>query len=480
MKKNHFRKTNIIATLGPASASPEMVEKLFTSGANVFRLNMSHGDHGDKKKLIKIIRSIEKKHNIPIAIMVDLQGPKIRCGIFKNDKVHLNNGATFILDNDPTPGNETRVCLPHPEIFEIMKPGLHILIDDGKVRLEVQSIKSHVAKTKVLVGGDISNKKGVNIPEAVLPISALTQKDLKDLNFAISQNVDWIALSFVQRPSDISEARKIIRGRAGVLAKIEKPAAIIHLNEILEISDAVMVARGDLGVEMPLEEVPGIQKHIIYSGRKLGKPVVVATQMMESMITSPVPTRAEVSDVANAVYDDADAVMLSAESAVGNYPAEVVSMMEKIILQVESDPTYILDHMDNKSNPDSTPEDAITAAARQVSSTIGAAAIVTFTTSGATALRAARERPGVPILALTPKEKVARQLCLVWGLNTLITKDVNDFEELLAKSKRMALRSRLASGGDRIVVTAGVPFGTPGATNVLHIALVQGNELDGH
>ena len=480
MKINKFRKTNIIATLGPASSTPALIEELFTSGANIFRLNMSHGDHADKANLVKIIRDLEKKHNQPIAIVADLQGPKIRCGDFKGGKITLERGSEIQLDMEDKPGDESRIHLPHPEIFRIMEVGLQILIDDGKIRLEITSIENKTATAKVMVGGILSNKKGVNVPKAILPIAALTTKDIKDLGFALSQKVDWVALSFVQRANDIAEASKIIKGRAGILAKIEKPAAVECLNEILEISDAVMVARGDLGVEMPLEEVPGIQKHIIYSARKLGKPVVVATQMMESMITSPVPTRAEVSDVANAVFDDADAVMLSAESAAGSYPVEAVSMMEKVITQVEKDPTYIFAHMDNKSNPDATAEDAITAAARQVASTIGASVIVTFTTSGATALRAARERPGVPILVLTPSENVARRLCLVWGLNTLITKDITEFEEMIAKAKRMALRAELAIAGDRIVVTAGVPFGTPGATNVLHIAWVQGNELEEH
>jgi pyruvate kinase len=467
------RSTRIIATLGPASDSEEMIEKLFHAGADVFRLNMSHGNHQGKKDLVEKIRTVEERVGRPIAIMIDLQGPKLRVGTFKDGAVTLNEGAEFTLDQQDNPGDATRVTLPHPELFRVMEPGSPILLDDGKIGLEVKSASPDRLQCIITRGGALSDNKGVNVPKAILPLAALTEKDRKDLDFAMTQNVDWIALSFVQRPEDVAEAKAVVKGRAGVLAKIEKPAALTRLDEIIEIADAVMVARGDLGVEAALEEVPTIQKQIIHRARAGGKPVVVATQMLESMITTPVPTRAEVSDVANAVFDDTDAIMLSAESAVGKYPVEAVRLMDKVAQQVEGDATYKKDHLGTRADPHATAEDAITAAAKQVAQTVSAAAIVTFTTSGSTALRAARERPGEPILVLTPRLDVARRLSLVWGLHAVKTGDVSDFEEMIAKSKAMALQSGLAKVGDRIVVTAGVPFGTPGATNVLHIGWIS-------
>ncbi len=472
------RKTRIIATLGPSSNSVEVIEALFNAGADTFRLNMSHGDHAGKRALVKAIRKVEKRVGRPIGIIADLQGPKIRIGDFKGGKALLKEGAGFRLDMDKKQGSAKRVCLPHPEVFEILEPGHQVLLDDGKVRLEVVENSKTTVDCKVLVGGALSNRKGVNIPDAVLPLAALTAKDRTDLDFALEQKVDWIALSFVQRPEDVAEARKIVRNRAGVLAKIEKPAALTRLTEIVEISDAVMVARGDLGVEAPLEEVPTLQRRIIAVAREAGKPVVVATQMLESMITAPVPTRAEVSDVATAVYEGTDAIMLSAESAVGKYPVEAVEMMDRVARKVESDPNFHISSIDDRARPDATTADAISAGARQVAGTLKAGAIVTFTTSGATAVRASRERPVPPILVLTPSLKTARRLSLVWGLHTVKTRDVAGFEEMIAKSRRMALRHGLAKAGERIVITAGVPFGTPGATNVLHIAWVTGDELD--
>lgn len=471
------RKTRIIATLGPASATEDRIEALWRAGADVFRLNMSHGDHGDKEALIDAIRAVERKVGRPIAIMADLQGPKLRIGDFSGGGVTLEEGQTFTFDLNAAAGDTSRVQLPHREIFAALETGSTILLDDGKLRLTVLEASKEAARCRVEVSGKISNRKGVNVPNAVLPLSALTEKDRRDLDFALSQGVDWVALSFVQRPDDVAEARKIVAGRAGVLAKIEKPTAVDRLDAILEFADAVMVARGDLGVEMPLEEVPGIQKKVVRAARTAGKAAVVATQMLESMIHSPVPTRAEVSDVATAVADEADAVMLSAESAVGDYPEEAVMVMEKVLQRVESDPAYQIPGLDRRMRPAATAPDAISAAARQVAETIQAAAVITFTTSGSTALRASRERPGVPILVLTPKMAVARRLCLVWGLHTVKTRDVTSFEEMVDKSRRMALRHGLAEAGDRIVITAGVPFGTPGATNVLHIAWVSGDEL---
>lgn len=470
------RKTRIVATLGPASSSHERIKALFEAGVDVFRLNMSHGAHADKEVLVKIIRQVEAEVGRPIAILADLQGPKLRCGTFEDGKVELDEGQTFTLDLTNVPGTKDRVGLPHREIFDAIEVGTNILLDDGKIRLEVKTIENDEAKCKVIVGGILSDRKGVNVPNAVLPLAALTEKDRKDLAFALKVQADWIALSFVQRSADVAEAKKLVAGKAAVMAKIEKPAAVDALDEIIELSDGVMVARGDLGVEEPVEKVPGIQKKIIRKARLAGKPVVVATQMLESMIKAPVPTRAEVSDVATAVADGADAVMLSAESAVGDFPCEAVGVMDRVAKRVEAEPNY-MQEAGTMVNANARTEDAITAAARQVAGDIDACAIVTFTSSGSTALRAARERPKPPILTLTPKLEIARRMAIVWGLHTIKTKDVGSFEEMIGKSKRMAIRSGLAQSGDRIVVTAGVPFGTPGATNVLHIAWVGGNEI---
>ncbi|WND01848.1 pyruvate kinase [Temperatibacter marinus] len=473
------RKTRIVATLGPASSSYEMIEKLFIAGVDVFRLNMSHGGSDGKDELIANIRAVEKRMHRPIAILADLQGPKLRIGQFENGSIMLNNGDIFHLDMNSKLGNSSRVTLPHKEIFEAMNVGTHLLLDDGKVKLEVTNIDGQDATCKVLVGGKLSDRKGVNVPNTVLPIAALTEKDRADLSYAVKAGCDWIALSFVQRPADVAEAKKLAGPGVAIMAKIEKPAAIDCLSEIVEYADGVMVARGDLGVEEPMENVPGLQKQIVRCARLEGKPVIVATQMLESMISSPVPTRAEVTDVANAVLEGADAVMLSAESAVGEYPIEAVSVMNRVTERVENDPTNsIAEFGISQMMANSTPGDAITAAARTVATTVHASAIVTFTSSGTTALRAARERPEAPILVLTPRIEIARRLALVWGLHTVKTKDINDFEHMIGKAKRMAFRTGLVTPGDRIVVTAGVPFGTPGATNVLHIAWINGNELN--
>ncbi len=470
------RKTRIVATLGPASSSHERIKELFDAGVDVFRLNMSHGEHSGKEDLVRIIRTVEQEVGRPIAILADLQGPKLRCGIFAEGKVLLKEGQLFTLDLTDEPGTNKRVGLPHKEIFDAIEIGTNILLDDGKIRLEVEEITNNKAHCRVLVGGYLSDRKGVNVPNAVLPLAALTEKDRKDLAFALKAGADWIALSFVQRAADVAEAKKLVGGKAAIMSKIEKPAAVDALDEIIELSDGVMVARGDLGVEEPVEKVPGIQKKIIRKARNAGKPVVVATQMLESMIQSPVPTRAEVSDVATAVADGADAVMLSAESAVGDYPCEAVAVMDRVAKRVEAEPDYMATS-NELLNSNTRTEDAITAAARQVTNSIDAKAIVTFTTSGATAIRASRERPSAPILTLTPNLAISRRMAIVWGLHTVKTKDVNSFEEMIGKAKRMALRSKLADAGDRIVITAGVPFGTPGATNVLHIAWVDGSDI---
>ena len=474
------RKVRILATLGPASNSPEMIRQLAEAGADAFRVNMSHGSHEDHRKLIENIRSLERELDRPTTILADLQGPKLRVGKFEDGKAVLKSGQSFILDREKALGTAKRVNLPHREIFESVRAGTRLLIDDGKLALRVSEADGDRIETKVEVGGTISNNKGLNVPDAVLPLAALTEKDRGDLAFALDQHVDWIALSFVQRPEDVAEARRLIAGRASLLAKIEKPAAIDRLEEILELADAVMVARGDLGVELPPQEVPPLQKRIVEAARRIGRPVVVATQMLESMVNSPSPTRAEVSDVATAVYDGADAIMLSAESASGQFPCEAVAMMNSIATSVEADPSHYARVHFTETLPDATTNDAIARAASDIVRTVGASAIVCFTSSGSTARRVARERPTVPLLILTPSLKTARRLGLLWGAHAVRTRDVGSFEEMIAKAKRMALRHSVAKAGDRVIITAGVPFGTPGSTNVVHIVRLAGDELDRH
>lgn len=467
------RCAKIIATLGPSSSSPEMIEKLFLAGVDAFRLNFSHGTHEDHRKNHRIIRELEKKLGRPIGIMLDLQGPKLRIGTFQEKSILLKEDQIFILDQNKAPGDETRVFLPHPEIFAALTEDADLLLDDGKVRLRVQKISPEKIETKVITAGSLSDRKGFNVPTVALPISPMTPKDRIDLAFGLDIGVDWIALSFVQCPKDVLEARALIGDQASIISKLEKPLAIQHLEEIAHLSDAVMVARGDLGVEMPPEEVPSIQKRIIQCCRKYGKPVVVATQMLESMIKAPTPTRAEASDVATAVYDGADAVMLSAESASGHYPIESVTIMNKIITHVEKDPFYRKTQAANLPESESTTSDAITAAARQVAHTIQAAAIVTFTSTGATTLRAARERPEAPILALTPELKIARKLSLVWGVHAVESQEVNSFSEAVRNGCLSAEKEGFAIANDRIVLTAGVPFRVSGSTNILQIARIQ-------
>lgn len=466
------RNVKIIATLGPASSSLEMIRALFDVGADVFRLNMSHLNHENLKKVHGLIRTVEKEVDRPISILADMQGPKLRVGEIEGGEVELETGQKFRLDLDKAKGTAARAPLPHPEIFAAVKKGQSLLLDDGKIRLRVTDCGKDFAETEVMVGGTLSNRKGVNVPEAVLPLAALTEKDRRDLDAALELGVDWIALSFIQRPEDIAEARKIARGRAAILAKIEKPQALVHLDEIIEMADALMVARGDLGVELPLEQVPGWQKRITRAARRAGKPVVVATQMLESMIASPVPTRAEVSDVATAVFEGADAIMLSAESAAGQYPVEAVRTMNKIAVEVENDLTYPGIIYAQSNQPEATGADAISAAAHMVADTLKAAAIVCWTNSGSTGLRAARERPMVPILALTPVPATARRLALVWGLHCVLTEDAKDLDDMAERACGIAFREGYAQPGQRIVVTAGVPLGTPGATNMLRIAYV--------
>ncbi|BDW80664.1 pyruvate kinase [Erythrobacter sp. Dej080120_24] len=478
------RKVKILATIGPASRSPEMLRKLFRAGADAFRVNMSHGSHADHQKSIEAIRALEKEFARPIAILADLQGPKLRVGEFVGGKAVIRHSGHFTLDRDPAPGDDSRVCLPHPELFGIMERGQRLLINDGKIKLVVKEADEHRIFCTAEVGGVISDRKGVNVPDAEVPIPALTEKDRKDLAFAVEHGADWIALSFVQRPEDLAEARKLIashatRGQTPALcAKIEKPQALRRLDEIIELADGIMVARGDLGVELEPQEVPPLQKRIVGAARRAGKPVIVATQMLESMIESPIPTRAEVSDVANAVYDGADAVMLSAESAAGDWPEESVAMMHRITAQVERDEGYkerirLLD-----TTPDATTADALSHACMTIADTVPISAITVFTASGSTARRVARERPATPMLVLTPSMRTARRVALLWGAHAVATKDIGSFEEMIAKGKRMALRHGFGEAGSKQIVLAGVPFGTPGATNLLHVVTLKGDELE--
>jgi pyruvate kinase len=472
------RKVKILATLGPASSDAKTIRKLMLVGADAFRINMSHGDQKQKAKLVSAIRALEKEFHRPTTILFDLQGPKLRVGHFEGGRTLLEKGKRFIFDRSDEAGNSGRVQLPHAELFESVRPGTNILIDDGKVRLNVLEADDGQIVSEVKVGGTVSDNKGVNVPDMVIPIPALTDKDRDDLQFALEQRADWIALSFVQRPEDVAEARTLIGDRAALLAKIEKPAAIDRLNDIIALADAVMVARGDLGVELPPEQVPPLQNKIVACARQFGKPVVVATQMLESMVTSPTPTRAEVSDVATAIYDGADAVMLSAESATGQYPCESVAMMDRIATSAERDPSYQARVHFTQTRLEPTTADALAGSARQIAQTVSATAMVCYTSSGATARRIARERPPVPLLAMSPSQHTARRMGLLWGVHAIHSRDVGSFEEMVEKGKRMALRHQIAKGGDRIVLMAGIPFGTAGSTNVLHVVRLIGDELE--
>ena len=467
------RRTKIIATLGPASSTPEVLARLFHAGADVFRLNFSHGTHEDHAARIAMIRALEEKVGRPIGILADVQGPKLRVGTFGGGRVHLQTGQGFRLDLNATPGDARGVTLPHPEIIAAASINSTLLLDDGKLRLRVTRKLPDALETEVVVGGQLSDRKGVNVPDVVLPIPALTAKDRADLDFALDHGVNYIGLSFVQRPEDVAEARALIDGRAWIMVKLEKPQALENLDAILALTDAVMVARGDLGVELPPEEVPLAQKRIVRAARQLGKPVVVATQMLESMITAPTPTRAEASDVATAVFDGADAVMLSGETAAGQFPFEAVNIMDRIVARVEQDQDWRAGMDAKRPEPEHAIADAIATATRQVAHTIGAQAIVGFTFTGSTVLRMARERPPSPVLGLTPLIDTARRLAVVWGVHAVVSPDVHSMTEAITRASRIALTEGFAQRGEEIVVAAGVPFGQSGTTNVLRVASVR-------
>ncbi|TNF65158.1 MAG: pyruvate kinase [Rhodobacteraceae bacterium] len=465
-----LRNVKIVATLGPASDTYEMIRALHEAGADVFRLNMSHGTHDEIAAKHAIIRRIEEEVGRPIAILADLQGPKLRVDAFANDAEDLVEGAAFRLDLDPAPGDAARVCLPHPEIFAALKPGAHLLVNDGKIRLRVETCGPDFAECTVITGGTISNRKGVNVPDVVLPLAALSDKDRADLEFVCDLGVDWLALSFVQRPEDVEEARALARGRAAILSKIEKPSAVDQFDAILAASDGIMVARGDLGVELPVQAVPPIQKRLVRRTRAAAKPVIVATQMLESMVTSPMPTRAEVSDVATAIYEGSDAIMLSAESAAGHYPVEAVRTMDKVAAEVEADPTYAQIIAASRTVKGDSIAHGIVAAAREIAETTDIKAICCFTQSGTTALLTARERPGVPIIAMTSLRRTARRLALSWGCHCVMTEELTRFKMAVVNAARAARAAGFATETDQIVVTAGVPFNVPGTTNILRVA----------
>jgi pyruvate kinase len=470
MRRN--RRAKIVATVGPASGSPEMLEQLFLAGVDTFRLNFSHGTHEDHAKVHAAIRALETKVGRPIGILQDLQGPKIRVGTIRDGKIAVvaDERVRFVLSGSD--GDKMSIPLPHPEIFEAVTPGDDLLIDDGRVRVRVTGLGADFIDAKVIIGGTISNRKGVNVPSAVLNLSPLTAKDRADLAFGLELGVDWIALSFVQKPADIIEACALVGDRAGVMAKIEKPAALEHIDDIIRLSGAIMVARGDLGVEIPHEDVPGRQKELIKSCRLAGKPVIVATQMLDSMIAAPTPTRAEASDVATAIYDGADAVMLSAESATGRYPREAAEMMNRIIESTERHKMYrpILDA--SQPGEEETAPHAVAAAAADLAAAIHASAIVAFTSSGTTAARIARKRPKVAVLAITPDQRVARQLCLLWGAHSVLSEDINTYEEMVDRATEIALTEAFAKQAASIVVVAGIPFGEAGTTNNLRVVQI--------
>jgi pyruvate kinase len=473
------RRVKIVATLGPASNTPEMIERLFAAGVDVFRINMSHTSFDVVKKLHAAVRSAEAQFGRPIGILADLQGPKFRIGAFEGERVELPEGTSFRFDTSESEGGPERVFLPHPQIFDAVEVGQTLLLDDGKIRMTVTDKRPLSVDATVVVGGTLASRKGISLPDTVLPIGPLTEKDKADLDFALRLGVDWVALSFVQRGDDVKLARQLVGQAAALMSKIEKPAAIADLDAIVAHSDGLMVARGDLGVEMPVERVPGLQKQIVGKSRAAGKPVVVATQMLESMIHSPVPTRAEVSDVATAVFDGADAVMLSAESAVGKYPIEAIRMMDRIAVQAENDPSYEAIVHATRTPPQETAADAIAAAAHTVADTLRLAGIICYTATGSTALRVARERPGLPVIGLSPVVGTGRKLALAWGVHCVLTSDPENQAAMVRKACRIAFDEGFAKPGEGVIIVAGVPLGSPGTTNMVRISYLdaQGNPM---
>jgi pyruvate kinase len=463
------RRARIVATLGPASRAPERVIALARAGADVFRLNFSHGTHDDHAAALEAVRAAEAEVARPLAVLADLQGPKFRIGDFAGGQADIKPGQRFRLDLSNAPGDAQRVMLPHPDLLAALRPDATLLLDDGRIRLKVVACGADFADTQVIAGDHLSNHKGVSLPGVVIPLSPLTAKDRDDLAFALRIGVDWVALSFVQRAADMAELRRLVGGRAAVLAKIEKPAALHDLGAVLDQCDGVMVARGDLGVELEPEEVPVAQKVIIRAARHRGLPVIVATQMLDSMVSAPTPTRAEASDVANAVYEGADALMLSAESAAGAYPVEAVAMMNRIIERVERDPSWPELMGAEHGGLQDEDADALVAAASRAAESGSMACLVAFTTTGVTAQRLARERPLQPVLALTPDIRVARKLGLVWGLEPRLADQPRGLDHLTRGAALMVADLGLSPPNGRILILAGTPFGTPGAANLLRL-----------
>ena len=427
----HFGK--IVATVGPASESAEGVASLAAAGVDVFRLNFSHGSHEEQGKRVAHIRALEKKIGRPMGIIADLQGPKLRVGEFvSEDKALVDAGNQFLFYLEERLGDENGVSLVHPEIFKIAKVGMDILVDDGRLRFRVTAVQDTVLETTVITGGVIKRRKGVNVPMIELPISAITKKDKEDLAFSLSQGVDWIALSFVQRPEDVRQAKELIKGRAGIVAKIEKPSALACIKDIISEVDVIMIARGDLGVEIPPEEVPSEQKRLIALCRQAGKPVIVATHMLDSMVDSPYPTRAEVSDVANAVYDGADAVMLSAETTVGKYPAESVAMMRRIIRRTVTDASFFDSVHRLEIVGSQCPADSAAVVAYEHAKKDGVRAVAASLAAKDWAMCYSRRRYGLPLFGVTADERLARRLALFWGVTAVYASnaDLKDSDAL--------------------------------------------------
>ncbi len=470
MRRN--RRAKIVATVGPASASAAILRELFLAGVDTFRLNFSHGSHADHAAVFREIRALEAEMGRPIGILQDLQGPKIRIGTLAHGALFLDTGSAVRFVQAAAGTDKVSIPLPHPEVFAAIAPGHELLIDDGKLRVRVTRVGSDWIEAEVLAGGRLSDRKGVNLPHSVLQLSPLTPKDREDLAFGLELGVDWVALSFVQRPGDLMEARGIISDRAALMAKIEKPSALGEIDDILRFSDAIMVARGDLGVEIPPEEVPGRQKELVRASRRAGKPVIIATQMLESMTASPTPTRAESSDVATAIYDGADAVMLSAESATGKYPVEAVAMMDRIIRKTEQHVLYRSLIEASEPELEQTPQHAIAGVSADLADARSVPAIVAFTSSGSTAWRIARRRCPTPILAVTSNSSTARHLSLTWGIHSVLSKEISSYEEMVDAAVKVSQKEEFARRHDAIVIVAGTPFGTPGTTNNLRVVQI--------
>lgn len=475
-----FNRTKIVATLGPASSSPEMLEEMVKAGADIFRINFSHGDYAAVEAQLSNIRTVNRKLGSHVGILGDLQGPKLRIGEVENNGVQLVEGAKVIFTTEKMTGTAGKVYITYPQFPKDVCPGENILIDDGKLILRVESTdRSKEVVATVLHGGTLSSKKGVNLPNTKISLPCLTEKDQRDLEFALKHNFDWIGLSFVRSASDIVELKTVIKNfdensKAKVIAKIEKPEAVSDIDAILQETDAIMVARGDLGVEVPMQRVPVIQKLLVRKCRRAAKPVIIATQMMESMITNISPTRAEVSDVANSVMEGADAVMLSGETSVGKHPHKVVSAMSRIIAQVEEESDiYYSEISGEPSTPDRYLSDHICFAATQLSKQVDASAIITMTHSGYTAYKVSSYRPKANIFVFTDNYNILTQLSLVWGVRGLYYDRDISTDHTMADIKFMLKKESHIVSGDFIVNIASIPLSEKGKTNMMKLTQVE-------